>query len=820
MNLKFWLKWSWRDLRARWLQVIAISIIIALGTSVYASMGGSSVWRIDAYDLGYGRLNMYDLHIDMAEGSYVDDAALREALADIDGVAVMETRLISPILVDASHGETVIMVKGEIVGVNVADGGPHVNGIHVDDESGRTLTDADAGQDVVIVEYKFAQAHGLKPGSPIRVSGGVELDFVGAGHSPEYFMVMGEIGDYFGQANYAVLFASLETAQRLTEREGMVNDVVMLLEEGADREAVREVVRSRMQAAFPDVGITLGFTEDDPMYTMLYKDAKGDQVIWDTVSFMFLLGAAIGSFSLSSRMVESQRREIGIGMAMGITRRWLAFRPLLVGLQIAVLGTVLGVLLGIVLLDAFAGIFKAVAPLPFWDIKLYKPALVTAIALGIFMPLIAVVIPVWRAVRVQPIDAIKSGYLVAKGGGLSKLAQWLPLPGRSFTHMPIKNVLRSPWRAFFTIVGVAIAIMLMVTMLGAMDSYISTMGKADDAYRYMAEDRYNVILRFPMPVGNGEVRGIETMTRENGEPLFTALETSLMLPGHIWSETNPERVEIALEFHDMSDAIWVPRLLEGELVSDEPGVVIAKKAADDLNVGVGDTITLEHLSRAGLLRFAYTETPVKVIGIHDNPFRPFVYMDMSHAALTGFQGLTNYLALSPAEGVTKTEVKLAMLEQDGVASVKSVSDFSESVESLLELVTGMLAIVQVVAVLMAFLIAFLSTSISVDERMREIATMFAFGLRIRTVTRMQMLENCIIGVFGTFLGIVVGWAALSHMFIRAQDQIPEIGLTILIAPETILIAAALGVLVVTLTPILSVRRMRNMDIPSTLRVME
>lgn len=820
MNLGFWLKWSWRDLRARWLQVLAIGIIIALGTGVYASMGGQKVWREDAYDLSYSRLHMYDIQVKLAEGSYVDSQELVDALSDIEGIATLETRLISPILVDASHDDEVIMVKGELVGVDVSNGGPHVNGIHVIDGDGRNLTEADAGQDVAVVEYKFAKAHDLPPGSPIRVTGGVDLDFIGLGQSPEYFMIQADVGDFFGQENFAVLFVPLDTAQRLTDHEGMSNSAVMLLEDGADRDLVRAAVDQRMEEVFPDVGITIMFTEDDPIYNLLYTDAKGDQEVWNMISFLFLFGAAIGAFSLAARMVESQRREIGIGMALGVTRRWLAFRPLLVGLQIALLGTIFGILIGTLLLDAFAAIVKDFAPLPFWDIKLYMPSMIAAIVMGITLPLMATLIPVWRAVRVQPIDAIKSGYLVSKGGGLSKFAHWLPLPGRSFTQMPIKNVLRSPWRAMFTVLGVSIAIMLMVTIVGAMDSYIATMDQADNAYRYTAGDRYTVIMSFPMPVENGEISDIRNMTLEDGTPMFTELEPSLLLPGKISTDAVEEPLEIGLEFHDMENAIWVPNLLEGELTSDEPGVIISEKAAKDLDVWIGDTITLEHLHRSGLFQFDYAQTEIKVIGIHDNPFRPYVFMDMRYADMTGFAGLTNYLVLSPAEGVTEDDVKLAMLDQPGVASVKPISDFSESVENLLELITGMLAIAQIVAVLLAFLIAFLSTSISVDERMREIATMFAFGLRIRTVSRMQMIENFIIGVLGTGLGIVVGWAVLGSLFVRAQEQTPEIAYIITIESSTILLAAVLGVLVVTLTPILSVRRMRRMDIPSTLRVME
>ena len=52
---------------------------------------------------------------------------------------------------------------------------------------------------------------------------------------------------------------------------------------------------------------------------------------------------------------------------------------------------------------------------------------------------------------------------------------------------------------------------------------------------------------------------------------------------------------------------------------------------------------------------------------------------------------------------------------------------------------------------LAFLIAFNSTSINVTSA-AAIATPFAFGLPLRTVVRMAMVENLITGAFGTVSG--------------------------------------------------------------------
>ena len=54
------LRWSWRDLRTHWAKVLAIALVIAIGTGGYAGLTSTAEWRRLSYDLNYDRLAMYD----------------------------------------------------------------------------------------------------------------------------------------------------------------------------------------------------------------------------------------------------------------------------------------------------------------------------------------------------------------------------------------------------------------------------------------------------------------------------------------------------------------------------------------------------------------------------------------------------------------------------------------------------------------------------------------------------------------------------------------------------------------------------------------
>jgi putative ABC transport system permease protein len=488
-------------------------------------------------------------------------------------------------------------------------------------------------------------------------------------------------------------------------------------------------------------------------------------------------------------------------------------------LQIAVLGTILGLLVGFGLSQLFANLFRSLLPLPYWEITFYVPGYLRAALLGILIPFAATLIPVYRAVRVPPVDAIHSGYLVAKGGGLSWIANYLPLPGKSFMQMPVKNLMRSPWRTLLTVLGIGMAIVLLTAFVGFLDTFLATMERAKDAYLYEEPDRLVVNLDFFYPEENGEIAAIRDLTGADGQPMFSRVETGLALGGNLIG--GGEEINTLLELHDMDGAIWRPKLLKGDLAGDGTGIILSEKAAEDLSVGVGDRVTLEYPRREGPLAFSIAQTDLTVTGIHNNPVRSLSYMDLSGAALMRLDGATNLLVLKPAAGIGADDVKLALLSQPGVASVQAVSEFSEAFEDVLEIFVQFLRIIQGIVLFMAFLIAFNSTSINVDERTREIATMFAFGLPLRTVTRMQMLENLIIGVLGTIIGVLMGWFALNTMLAaRVEEQLEDFKFIVTISPSTLIISIILGILVVSLTPILAVRKMRKMNIPDTLRVME
>ena len=76
-------RWTWRDMRERWLQVVGISLIIALGVAVYGGLASTVPWRLTSFDESYEMLSMFDVKLELTSGSYLDAEQLAQAVQSV-----------------------------------------------------------------------------------------------------------------------------------------------------------------------------------------------------------------------------------------------------------------------------------------------------------------------------------------------------------------------------------------------------------------------------------------------------------------------------------------------------------------------------------------------------------------------------------------------------------------------------------------------------------------------------------------------------------------------------------------------------------------
>jgi putative ABC transport system permease protein len=813
-RILFWIRWTWRDLRARWVQVLVIALIIGLGTGLYSGLASTSAWRRASYDASYQATHMFDLRVTLATGSYAPAADLVRAMKAIpasEDLVGVSARLIGSTQLDASTRSRQILVPATVVGIDVSAGAPPVSDLAV--LAGRGLRPTDDGQPVAVLNAHLGRYFHLPAEGTLEVSGRHALRYVGHGVMPEDFVVFSQ-QHYEQTANaYGIVYTSLTTAGDLLGQAGQANDASIRLRSGADAVAVRRQLEAAVSAAFPGIGATWTSRADDPGRKQLYGALTSTQRLYNIFAGLVLAGAVFGAFNLTVRIVEAQRREIGVAMALGTPTELIAARPILVGLEVAVAGAAMGVGVGIGVNQLFIGAVRSFLPLPVWVTTFQSGIFLRGALIGIALTMVAVAIPVIRAVRVAPIEAIRTTAVSASGVGLSPLLARLPLPGNSLVQLPFRNVLRAPRRTLLTALGIAAAITILVCLLGMSDSFFATIDSARRDVRTGASNRMTVSLdRFRLT----EDPAVEAIRHAPG---VARSETQLEVLGSL--SRRGTTFDVLLTALDLHGGMWKPRLIAGTTEADHPGLVISEKAAADLGVVPGDIVTLHHPRRTGLTSYGFVDTPIEVIGVSSLPTRFLAYLDIRQVGMMNLAGVTNTLEVAPQGGVSTDALQRTLFALPGVGFVLSPLATIDAARTQIDEVLAILRVADGALLLMVGLIAFNATSINVDERRREEATMFAFGVPVRTVVAIAVAESLVSGLIGTLLGIAAGRALLHWLTTSVMPGIIEdIAIHDVLDVSTILLALGLGVLAVAVAPVLSGRRLARMDIPSTLRVME
>ncbi len=807
----FWLRWSWRDLRQHWVAVLAIALVISIGTGVYAGLGSTSTWRRLTNDESFAALNMHDLRLELSPGTFAAQGTLIDAvesIEDADAIEAAAERLIVESQVEVATPEGEVMVVARIQSAERLEDA-EVDGIWLRDGSSPSAVDGGA----VILEAKFADFYSLPSSGALTLAGDRSVAYSGLGISPEDFYYEGPDGSLFGQGELAILYPPLEIGQRLSGRSGLVNDLVLRLGAGADRDAVA----AQLEEVATDLGVSgMVTTRDDAVaYRVLYDDIENDQRFWNILAALVLAAAALAAFNLVNRIVESQRREIGIGMAIGLSRSRLAIRSLLVGVQVAILGTALGIGVGLLVGDAMGDLLETFLPMPVRRTPFQFGVFAEAAVLGLAVPILAAAVPVWRAVRVEPIEAIRTGHLTARTSRFTDWTAHLSLPGSTLLQMPIRNVLRTPRRTVLTALGVGAAITALVAVLGALDSITLAMDRTGDEFTKGDTERVVIQLDTFYPTDSDVVRDIQTAGGVDRS------DVALRLPITAGSGHSGEELSLLVELVSFDSSEWIPTLENNEPLAGRSGLVLARKAADDLGVDVGDTVSVRHPARIEGIGFGMAQSTFDVAAIHVNPMRIFAYLDLGQADRFGLESMTNFVHAYPDPGADRTAVQRSVFGLSGVASSQAVARISEGFDQALEQFVGVLLIAAAAGLVLALLIAFNATRITVDERRREHATMRAFGLPVRTIIGVVVRESLLVGALATAIGIVGGLGFLIWMLRSlAATTLPDIGITARLSPTTLLVAVGVGIVSVAVAPLFLIGRIRRMSIPDTLRVME
>jgi putative ABC transport system permease protein len=259
--------------------------------------------------------------------------------------------------------------------------------------------------------------------------------------------------------------------------------------------------------------------------------------------------------------------------------------------------------------------------------------------------------------------------------------------------------------------------------------------------------------------------------------------------------------------------------------NDTFGMLLGQGVAQVLKLKPGDNVTL----LANTLEGALNSIDLEVIGVFQSFSNDYDAraIKIPLAAAQELLGTRNVNALVVTLKKTDDTNSIAALLEEQLGSsgleIKTWVELNDFYEKTVELYKGQFGVLQLVILVMVLLSVANSVNMSIFERMGEFGTMMALGNRSSDVFRMIMIENALLGVLGSTIGLAIG-VALALIISAIGIPMPpppnaNMGYTahIQVVPSTLLISFSIGILATVLAAVLPARHVSRVQVVEALR---
>ena len=770
-------------------QMLSIALVIATGTLTVTTMRGGYDVLVEAQQVYYRESRFADVWASLKRAPDL----LAKKIELIPGVGAVDTR----ITFLATMNLDGLDAPGQARFVSLpAHGRPTVNNIRI--RAGRYVVPGNP--DEVIISENFADARLLKPGDKLNVvinGRARELDIVGTAISPEHTYAVPPGSLYPDDERYGVLWMSRDVLGPAYDMDGAFNEVLLILEQGANQQAVIEQLDFLLE---PYGGLGAYLRKDQASHVILQGELDQNRVMGTAIPIVFLAVAAFLLNLVLGRLIATQRTEIAVLKAFGYSNREVGWHYLVFALVAVFAGTVIGIASGMWLGGAYMRLYGEYFDFPSLEFRLSPTLLLISFAVSTIAAVAGALMAVRRAATLPPAEAMRPEAPARYHAGWWEtlgLSRWLSISLR----MILRNINRKPVQTLLSSLGVAFSVAILLIGMFMFDGV-----------RFLMDLQFREIQR-------------EDLTLIFNEPVDTSVYHELRrLPGVTRVETY-RAVPVRLRFHHHQRTVAIQGLSsDGELrrivtansrVQSLPakGIVLSNILAKKLNAKRGDSLDVD------VLEGRRVHAQVEIAAVVEDFLGVSAYMTQSalHQLVAGPEMVTGaYLSVAGDQGqqLDKQLKKLPV-----VASVASpltmLNNFETQLADSLFIAVGfLLGFASVIAVG----VIYNGARIALSERGRELACLRVMGFRRGETAVLLLGEQALITLLAIPLGWLIGYV-LSYAVVSSLET-DTYRIPFVISPQTYIISALLTGIAATASGAIVRRRINQLDLIKVLKTRE
>jgi putative ABC transport system permease protein len=830
-----------KSIRARLGRTIAIAIAIMAGVSfVVGSFVVADSLRATFADLFDELAQDVDLEVRSAQA--FDGDAVREpipveladAIADVDGVAIVEPTV--------TRFAQLLDDEGETIGATTA---PPLGVSWQGDDGLQGVTTKEGTPPVGSDELAIDQATATRE----RIEVGDQVDYVtDVGRFSGTISGTLGLADSDGFAGATVVALDLDTAMVRFGTDGQVDAIDVKVAEGADVVAVQ----ADLERALPsDVEVITGQEVADEAS----EDVNAFVDVFGTGLLIFaFVTAFVSAFIINNvfQITIGQRlRELALLRAVGASarqvRRMITVEALVLGVIATVLGVGGGVLVARLLV---AGFSAAGAGFPSAPTVLLPRTLVMAAIVGVGITMLSVLVPARRAARIPPVAAMRPelgftamrsrrlvagvvvtavgtaafliGLFLSPGGttglalfagvgalllflGVASVSSTIARPVTQAIGWPVEKLFKTPGalarqnvaRAPRRTSSSAAALMIGVSLVSAAAVFASSV-------RATFNESLEEAINADYIVTDPSFTGLSPIVSET---LAELPELDAVTPiRQIGARIEGDEKSFGAIDADAFDALVNPDVIDGEIAGLElDEVLVHKDPAGDLGLEVGSTIDVVYQN--GTMG---TLTVAAIYG--DATFGNWLIGLDTLESVSTAPARDFFIIGKLADGIDATEGDAAVraaMEEFPQATVQTNAEFRQEQEDQINQLLVVITMLLAFAIAIAVLGISITLALGVFERTHEIGLLRAVGMNRRQTRRSVRWEAVIVATFGAIVGIVLGTFLGVALSLAVPDEFVN---QIAFSPSTIVIILVGAVIAGLLAALYPARKAANMDV--------
>lgn len=698
-----------RNIRSKKVQYIGISILMFLAIVLYISLNGS-VNAIQQSNKDFKEQNQQeDLHFILQKP--LSNQEINEISKDHN--AVIEKRYSLDLSVGDDQTIRLFSITSE---VNI----PYI-------KKGKIPND----ENEIALNKSYLAKNDLKIGDKIEYQG-EKLKVTGTVILPDYiYPIKNETDLVYEPSTFGIGVTKKDTLKNFANHLAPTYIGKLKGENSVDKlSSLREdIVNNNVILSWVPV-------ENNPRIQFIDAEISGIESMSSSIPIFVLILAVIMVAIIMRRMIQMERKQIGVLLALGLRKKEVFLHYLRYPTYIWVISVVLGIIIGILSVGPILNYFEQYYNLPIEEnINLSINNLLVAILLpGVFI-FLPVILILRKSLRISPLDLLQQGG-VSKGKK-SVLEKTTLVKKASFEQKyKLRNLLGNKMRVFFLSIGVLFSTVLLMYGLISYNAFGTLI---DSTYKETYQYNYSVVYNTPKKVS-------DDFSKDN---VFTLAQVKTV-----------NDKDVTFQIYGISPETQMVKLRDenGNLLNEQvkEGLILSKSLAEKMGVEVGDQLKLDSYS-------ANNNKKLTVSGIAE--------LYVGQKAFYSRSSLNQWIGLDQNTYSGKWTEDKPSVKKSNVLLFQNKEDLIESFESSIGPMRNVVLGISILSFVIGLIILGLITNLIVHENSGTISLMKIMGYRKNEISRLLLNIYTPVVLISYLIGIPVSVYALKNMMSRIAETV-------------------------------------------------